>query len=1056
VKRHAQRLFPALAVICTVVVTVHAGPDDIRFRSLSVEDGLSQSAVNCILQDRDGFIWLGTQDGLNRYDGYQFTTYRHNEHDPFSISESYVTCLLEQPVGTLWVGTYNGGLNRFDRNSGRFQHFLHDSASGSGPAGNIIMAVTGDRSGNLWLASWSAGLDRYDPAHDSWTHFSHDPADASSLSDNRVRNLLVDRDGVLWICTFRGIDRYDPVNRKFFHLRHDATDPSSLSDDVVISACQDVDGDLWFGTSDGTLNRFDRRQSRFVRYLNTEPGSSLAPHFQLEAVLQDGDGVIWAASRGGGVIRLDKQTGKTWSHRHQDDDRSSISSDYALALHRDERGSIWVGVDGGGVNNYDPYRFKFRHVRHIRGNSRSLSNALVRGLCEDREGDLWAGTATGCIDRVQVDPGVYVHYRTEAPGGKPGSAMVLTILEDRYGNIWAGTDGDGLNLFDRRAGAFRHVTLGQPTHERFAGDNIMALAEGSDGTLWVGTLGGGVQHFNSRTRQCTVIRHSGSTANQLSGNWIYALHEDRHGLLWIGTWGQGITTFDQKTGAYQVYRHDPTDPGSLSHNTVHAFHEDAQGAIWVGTMGGGLDRFDSATAAFEHFTEEDGLPNNVVYGILEDSAGNLWISTNKGISCFNPGARTFRNYGMSDGLQSLEFNQGAYCRGAGGRMAFGGINGINVFFPGRFSASAWVPQISITRAQVLDRDVPVPRDPRNPLTISYDEGLLALEFCVLDYTAPELNACRYMLEGLDKDWVEAGSRRYVSYAHLNGGEYLFRVQGRNSEGVWNREGAALRILVRPPFWETLWFRVLAFVLVLGTGFAFYHGRIERLEKEKAIAADFSRKLNESQERERQRIAGELHDGIGQNLLSIRNRLATFLLDPAGKKPEAGAIQEIAGAVQQTIDEVREVSADLHPHILDRLGLKRAIESMIRKCAGSSGIDMRTSIAEVDGLFPPPAGINIYRIIQEGISNIVRHSHASQCAVEVMRTQSHCRIMIEDDGCGFTPGPALPASTAGGGFGLPNMQERVRLLGGQLKIESAPGQGTTLRFLIPLDQEPPRG
>lgn len=1049
-----RSIFAALPA-CALLAGTSPAADDILFRRLSVEDGLSQSAVNCMTQDRDGYIWLGTQDGLNRYDGHEFTVYRHSERDSSTLSENYVTCILEDSAGSLWIGTYNGGVNRFDKSLGKFSHFFHDPAGGAGPGGNIIMDIKEDQSGNLWLASWGAGLDRYDPAHGAWTHFSHDPADPSSLSDNRIRALLVDREGSVWLCTFSGVDQYLPAGRGFRHYRHDPADPGSLSDDIVVSACEDDGGDLWFGTADGRLNRFDRTRSMFVA--SPAPGQNRRPvtDHEIMAILEDDAGVLWVASRGGGVVRFSGDRGILSTLRHESDDRNSLGGDVAIALFKDRSGTIWVGLDGGGVSNYDPNRFKFLHLRHVRGNTQSLSNPLARGMCEDRNGNLWVGTVNGRIDRVDLQTGRYSHFRTARDrDGRPGSAMVLALLEDHEGNIWAGTDGDGLNCFHPERGRFTAVEQIPDSPGVFGSRNIMALCEARDGSIWIGTLGAGLRRFDRRSGRVRTYQRRGNSPGQLSSNWIYALHEDQNGQLWVGTWGQGITVLDPVRNRFRVYRHDPSNPGSLSHNTVHALHEDGNGVLWIGTMGGGLDRLDGPTDTFEHFTEEDGLPNSVVYGIVADTAQNLWISTNRGISCFNPESRTFRNYGMSDGLQSLEFNQGAYCGGVRGRISFGGINGVNVVEPGRVAGSKPIPPVNVTRVRVFDHEVALPRRAGDAVTVSYDENLLTLEFAVLDYTAPELNTARYMLEGLDRSWVDAGARRYVSYANLKGGEYLFRVQGRNSDGIWNREGAAIRIVVRPPFWETAWFRILGFALVLALGFGFYHSRIARMEKEKAIAAAFSRKLNESQERERKRIAGELHDGIGQNLMTIRNRLATCLLDPAGEKTDAGTLQDIAGAVQQTIEEVRAVSTDLHPHILDRLGLKRAIEAMIRKCGESSGLEIRTSVDDVDGLFPPPAEINIYRIIQEGITNIVKHSHASQCTVEVVHTATQCRITIEDDGCGFTPGDAFPVPTAGGGFGLMNMQERIRLLRGQLQIESSPGQGTTLRFLIPRDQEPP--
>jgi signal transduction histidine kinase/streptogramin lyase len=698
----------------------------------------------------------------------------------------------------------------------------------------------------------------------------------------------------------------------------------------------------------------------------------------------------------------------------------------------------------------------FRHLRHINNNPQSISNPLVRALCEDRNGTLWVGTGGG-LDSYDPRTGHFEHYRNrQGKANSLSSDLVMTLVEDRDGKLWVGTDGGGLNLFDRRTRTFKVFRSDPRDPSTIGSDYIMTLCEGRDGTLWIGTTGGGLTRMNRQTHVCQRYRRTRDAPDQISGNYIYAIHEDPDGRIWLGTWGAGITVLDPKTNQVRVYRHDPAQPTSLSNNTIHAFHRGAAGSLWIATMGGGLECYDVVSGGFTHITDQDGLPNNVLYRIEEDSTGRLWISTNSGISCYDSQNRTFRNYGLSDGVQSLEFNQGASCKGPDGTLYFGGINGVNSITPERLATTHRVPPVAITQVKVMDREVKVPGSVRDVLELDHDENFLSFMFSVLDFTAPEQNTCRYMLEGLDKGWINAGTRRYAAYTDLQPGEYLLRVQGRSSDGEWNREGSAARIRVRPPFWGTLWFRAMALAAILGMGFGFYRDRMQRLQKERTAQAEFSRKLNEFQENERKRIAGELHDSLGQDLLTIRNRLAVCEAMP----PQGDAIQheirDIAGSVQQTIEEVREISADLHPHMLDRLGLTRTIESTVKKCAASSGIKMEATVDNVDHLFTPVEEINVFRIVQEGLNNVVKHSRASECTVTLLKHAATCELVLADDGCGFVPAQPLVAHESDGGFGLMHMAERVRLLHGSMEIASSPGNGTTLRISLPLSHHSPTG
>lgn len=1016
----------------------------IGFRRLSVDDGLSQSAVMCIAQDQEGFFWFGTQDGLNKYDGYAFTVFRRIPGDTSSLSDNYITSLLADTNGTLWIGTYSGGVNRLHLRSGTIRRYRLRSDSLVSRGSNSVQSLAKAPSGGLWVATWGGGLDRLDPQTGTWTHVRHETGHDSSLAGERATAIALDRNGSLWLGTWDGLHRYDPAGG--FLKRCPATPASSIEEKKIMSVYAGSDGAIWYGTFAAGLFRLDPESSSLSRYTTTGAEGQRLSSMSVRSITEDAQGRLWIGTWEGGIDLLDRRTDRIEVLRSGPP--PALGANQVFCLLRDRRQGLWAGTDGGGVNHYDAARFKFRHLRYEPGNPGALSKPIVRALCEDRTGHVWVGLEEGFLNCLDTRTGELVSGRLPNVSSRPaGTRTILAILEDSDGYLWVGTDGEGLHRLDPSRKSWRAIRFPRGRDEIVGPDHVIALNETKDGALWIGTLGGGLIRMDRHSlEQTRYMRTSRTASNQLTGNYVYSLMEDRAGRIWVGTWGAGISVLDPRAGSFKTYQHDEADPHSLAQNSVLAFHEDARGIIWAATLGGGLDAFDPSTETFAHVTEADGLPNNVINGILEDSAGNLWLSTNRGVCRFNPAARSFRNYDVGDGLQSMEFNQGAFCGGRDGAMYFGGINGLNTFRPATLPLDSLPPPVRITRCAVFDRPLTIPDQSRG-LELSYDQNFISFEFTALDFTAPEKNTYRYMMEGVDRDWVSCGTRRYASYTSLPGGDYVFRVRASNSDGVWNLTGTALVIHVAPPIWETAWFRVLALALLLGSLVAVYRRRIRQLERERRLQSEFSRKLNESQETERKRVAGELHDGLGQELLTVKNTLARIAED---QPPSArGRLVEVENAVQRAIEDVRHISADLHPHMLERLGLTRTIESTIRRISDAACLKIVSSVEPIDGLLQPSEEIDFYRIIQEALTNVVKHSNASQCSVQVKRAPSQIHLMVQDDGRGFEPDAVATSETAG--LGLVNMAERVRLLRGDMEIRSAPGSGSTLLFHFPISE-----
>jgi signal transduction histidine kinase/ligand-binding sensor domain-containing protein len=814
----------------------------IRFERVSVEDGLSQNAVLAIWQDQRGFMWFGTEDGLNKYDGYQFTVYKHDPDDDSTLSDNFISTIYEDRSGDLWVGT-RSGLDRFDRTSGTFVHYQHDPGDPQSLGGTWVVTIYEDREGTLWVGTEDGGLDQLDRATSTFTHHRHAPDDSKTLSDNTVREIYEDHSGDLWVGTQGGLNRLDRKTGTFTRYQHDPGDSRSLSDDKISAILEDREGVLWIGTEGGGLDQFDHSSQNFVHHRHDPDDPRSLSHDRVRAVFEDSTGRLWVGTQDG-LDLFDRERSQFVHYRHNASDLHSLSSNAVWSIHEDRTGVLWFGTYGGGLSKYNRTTDQFTLYQHNPDLPNSLSDDMVWSIYEDRDGALWIGTFNGGLNKLDRESGTFTAYRhdPEAPTGL-SSDDVRAILEDREGVLWVGTNGGGLDQFDPRTETFAHYRHDPKDPGSLSEDRVTVLHEDRLGNLWIGTRSGGLNHFDRATGTFVRYQHDEGDSFSLSDDRVWALYGDSTGALWVGTLG-GISLWNAGGDQFTRYLHDPDDPQSLSNDGVFSFHEDPSGMMWIGTWGGGLDRFDRATRTFTHYTEKDGLANDVIYGIEADSGGFLWLSTNKGLSRFDPRTETFQNYDVSDGLQDNEFNVGAHFKSDSGEMFFGGIRGFNAFYPEQVTPNPHVPPIVVTAFSKFNEVVRTDLSPNEHIQLSYKDDFISFEFAALDYTAPEKNQYAYMLEGQDEDWVSAGTRRHADYTNLRGGDYVFRVKGSNDDGVWNEEGVVVYLTVTPSIWETWWFRGIVLLVLVGGVIGGYRLRVRSVEAR-------SQKL-ETQVRERTR------------------------------------------------------------------------------------------------------------------------------------------------------------------------------------------------------------
>ena len=877
--------------VCLILLFSHvrfspAQQQRFRFDRISLNEGLSQSIVNTILKSKDGFLWVGTESGLNKYDGYEFTIYKQNPFDRNSISNNQILSLYEDRSGALWIGTASGGLNRLDRETETFTHIRHIPEDSTSLGNDFVGFISGDNEGNLWVITTAGGIDRLITETGRFRRYRYDPHNPNSLCHNGIRAFFEDNNGTIWIGTLSGLNRYDREGDQFIRYKPRKNNPNSLSYDEVtyIYESPNEPGILWICTGElgrlsegGGLNRFDTKKEKFTHF-NLKSNMALSRSGNIVGQILEGrDGLFWICTTQGlvsfdrkkekfmyylpypsnpnsrrniimsitedvkgnfwittlarnGIYYFDRELHVFTLIENIPNDPTSISHNFVQRIYQDPTGVLWIGTNTGGLNKLDQYAKKFQTFTHDPNNPNSLSSSLVRSICEDHLGQLWVGFGGGGLNKLDPERNSITHY--SANHRHPRSLSnngVFALCEDHYSALWIGTFGGGLNRFykDRKKIKNYHNIPNDPTS--LSDNRIRAIFEDKPGTLWIGTDEGGLNRYNRESDNFTRFTFNVENPNSLSHNSVRAIVQDQTGVLWLGTFGGGLNKLisksktekdKDKTEVFKAedlffthYEHNPEDPSSLSHNSIQSIYVDEQGILWIGTFGGGLNRFDPETEKFEHFTEQNSdLPNNVIYGVLGDDLGNIWTSSNKGISRFDPLTRTFSNYDVDDGLQSKEFNGQACFKNSGGEMFFGGINGFNAFYPDSIKDNPFVPDIAITDFKLFGESVPIANysplkkhiSETETIQLAYWQNDISFDYVALHYNRPSENKYSYILVNYDEGWRDVGNKRTATYTSLEPGEYYFRVRGCNNDGVWNKKGATVRIIITPPWWETKW------------------------------------------------------------------------------------------------------------------------------------------------------------------------------------------------------------------------------------------------------------
>lgn len=1000
------------------------------FEHYDQNKGISQGTGYAIAA-YDGFMWFATQDGLNRFDGYGFRVFRSG--GPTDLHNSYTQALLADSKGKLWVGT-SAGLNRFNQQTETFET-LRQIIGRSHPLDSVaIEHLLEDRRGYLWVMTEERGLFRIDPARRTVRSYLR--------SNTTLSSFCLAPNGDLWLCDYNELYRYDADRDQFQPIRiRNWLAPKSILGPVVF----DTSGKLWMGTrQDGVYVLTDPVHHGRVRQYRAGPAPDHLSSNEITRLMRDRRGRIWVGTRTGGVSLFDP-AGHGFAHlRNTRHDARSLADDNVWSFCEDARGLIWLGFSSHGVDKYDPNRFPFQLIQRDPDDPvHSLSSNMIFTLL-GAGNDLFIGTETGGLFRYSLTTHRTTPLATLMPeqADRLGSE-VRVIVADSDKNFWL-ANWRGLCRYDPRRQTFRWFDF--DTRKSIYQYGALAVNDAGGRTTEIWTMGqGGMSRFDTRSGRWKTwddIPAIGAIADYT----VRLVYADSRKNCWLGTLEHGLLRYDPVTKTVRTF----DARNGLTCNAIRSLLEDGS-TLWVGTDCG-LYALDLPTLTVrQHLDDKPGrvpgvspaafqLPNNVIYGILKDDAGYLWLSSNKGLTRFSPRRGVSKNYDLTDGLQSNEFNTNVCYKHTDGTLFFGGVNGITYFRTDQFRKNSFVPPVRITQTTVLDSIYP---PNQSHLTLAHDQNFITFAFTALNYSNTEKNQYQYQLSGIDERWVPTQHQRTAKYTKLPPGDYVFRVKGSNDDGIWNERGTSMRITIKPPFWGTLWFRLLLIALLIGGTVGVYRYRIYELKNRQAHELAVSIR---TQELERQRFSKELHDGVGANLSVLKMYLAS-IGDPS---VPADALKARSIALLKTsVASIRQLIHDMHPRSLSELGLTQTLTEMVALVNESGQLTVVLEAENVPLHLSEVAEINLFRVMQELVQNAIKHANARTVWLTLRHDAGLLTVTYKDDGRGFDTSRVNGKPHHGSGNGLANIRQRIALLNGNFTLQSAENQGTAVEISIPV-------
>lgn len=835
-----------LFVIFLVGEILAANIEDYRFEHVGLEQGLSHNTIHYITRDQRGFMWFGTSDGLNRFDGTNIKVYRYTQKGGGNmLGGNRIMALLVDRDGILWVGTRQGGLDRYDAGLDAFDHFTHDPDNPQSLNSNSVTALSEGPGGGLWIGTRNGGINVLNRSKGTFIRYRHQQENIFSLSSDSISCMYLDNDGEFWVGTADYVlNHWLPEKQSFVRLPCPSAIPTA-GKTMITSMFQDISGDLWLGSMGNGLIRYNKKTGVFTQYFDKGKEHGLRCNIVWD-ISQHRDGGLWLATESSGINILDTDTGTFTYLTHDDGNPEGLRSYHPRCIYESPDGTTWIGHSHGGVDYYNPKKYKFRHFTYLQ-DAPSIPESPVSCFHEDHHGTIWIGTNGGGLTEFHRKERRFKHFKhnPRASNSLSGDDL-MQIDSDSLGNLWIATYAHGLNRLDRNRQRFDRYRYLEQNPNGLSAQILFNILVDSKDRVWVCTMGGGLDLIDSKTGEMSHHRPRFDNPDSLSSNNIVSVVEDREEGLWVGTLGGGLNLYFPEKGTGQCFRHDPDDPSSISSDYIRYLFIDRKGHLWAATDESGLNKLDRYTGTFTRYNESHGLANNYIHGILEDRRGHLWLSTNRGLSRFNPNTGSFRNYDVSDGLQGNLFVVNAAMKTRDNEFYFGGTNGFNAFYIDEVNDNPNRSPIVFTGFSIFDKHVHVGPGPNgrtilnkdishtNMIRLNHQDRAFSVEFTAINYINSEKISYAHKLEGLERKWNYVGGRSFVRYTTLPPGDYVLRVMNANGDGVWNFDEARLEIKILPAFYNTWWFRLLIVTLLAFFTILLFNWRIKSIRKQKKI------------------------------------------------------------------------------------------------------------------------------------------------------------------------------------------------------------------------------
>ena len=1007
-----KNIFPSIfkwfIVIAGIAITNNLLGQSQQFNTLSLKEGLSQGTANAIAQDLRGFMWMGTSDGLNRFDGYEFNVLRYDAQDTTSISNNSITALTVGRNGDVWAGA-EMGLNRVNPITLQANHYYHKVENPKSLSSNKITALAEDDLGRLWVGTDNGlnRLDNWDKNH--FFRYSIESQDSVSLLNNKINDIFLDSKGNIWVATEGGLNKYIVDEDAFKRYRLDYNDDNSLSDNRVTSICEDPHGNLWVGTKNG-LNKFNPELEVFSRYFVDSPRENLLPSNIINDVIYDKEGDMWVATPSG-LSKVAKEMGKSTLYYTHPGKTNTLPNDHILCLFPGQNGMIWIGTRAAGVVTLDLKAPRFFSIVYSGQEGYTPEENQVYSFFEQDTNHIWLGTGRGVAIYNPYSDKTFFYAKQGKKALSKITYPVLSFAQTDDGIKWIGTDGQGLIAYNAKNDSLTYYQTNADDEFSISSNRINAIKVTADNNLWVATSGGGLCFLDRKTNKFKIYRYDGRNSKTIQDNNIKTIALDKNGDVWFGTGNLGLYYLNVEHDEIKHYPAGDPNTGGLPSSGINDLFINSTNELWIATAGGGLSKYIPEKDGFKTYTTLDGLINNVVLSVNSDNKRNLWLSTNGGITTFNFLTETFRNYNEQEVLGQNTFYARSSISTSTGLFVFGGANGFDYINANGIQENFLLPPLIITSFQLINKreshgNLNLHIDTNEEIILDFNHSGFAIEFAALNFKQSQKNQYAYRLKGLFDQWRYIGTRNFATFSNLNPGTYSFEVIGSNNDGYWNDSPATLKVIVQPAYWQTSWFRILVLVAILGVLYLYYKFKLssEKERNQRLEHAVLSRTAEIAKERDTNAILlKEVHHRVKNNLqiiISLLNLQSRFISDSklmdvfSEIQNRVRSMSLIHEKMYKTKDlktvDIQEYITDLAESLLSTYRLGQKVD-----------LDVQVEVNRFNSDTLTPLGLIINEVISNAMKYAFQEDKSGRIFVTITnREDGGFRLLIGDNGIGM--------------------------------------------------------